>query len=187
MIKEYPSFLPEMLNRNDKAIIRLARSICRNIGGEKKCNEFPFLADALEEAGCIDQLLLNHCRDTTITHICQCPILEAILGNTLSKDEYVIEVDHDAFLGALIAEGKFNLISPEITEVNFSREPHGYGKEERISKLFYFPRKMSLGEIIFTMGVDGWFSANMRELIAFSNNFPSCLNYLIWILFVNPP
>src|SRR5262249_20240807 len=49
---------PAVLAWNDGAIGKLARAIY----DEYRFGDLPILADALEEAGCIDRALLAHCR-----------------------------------------------------------------------------------------------------------------------------
>jgi hypothetical protein len=40
----------------------------------------PILADALQDAGCTSEDVLNHCRDATITHVRGCWVLDGVLG-----------------------------------------------------------------------------------------------------------
>ena len=37
------------------------------------------LADALQNAGCNNDDILNHCRDTNATHVCGCWVLDLVL------------------------------------------------------------------------------------------------------------
>lgn len=53
-----PKIDPAWLKWNDGAIMHMAQSI----HGNKRWSELPILADALEEAGCADQFLLDHLR-----------------------------------------------------------------------------------------------------------------------------
>jgi hypothetical protein len=39
----------------------------------------PILADALQDAGCDDEML-NHCRDVTVTHVRGCWVVDLVLG-----------------------------------------------------------------------------------------------------------
>jgi hypothetical protein len=40
----------------------------------------PILADALQDAGCDNEDVLNHCRDTSLTHVRGCWVVELVLG-----------------------------------------------------------------------------------------------------------
>ncbi len=47
---------------------------------EQVWDRMPILADALQDAGCEDWLLLNHCRSETVRHLRGCWALDRILG-----------------------------------------------------------------------------------------------------------
>ena len=40
----------------------------------------PILADALQDAGCDNDDILNHCRDVTVTHVRGCWVVDLVLG-----------------------------------------------------------------------------------------------------------
>jgi hypothetical protein len=40
----------------------------------------PILADALQDAGCDNEDILNHCRDAKQTHIRGCWVVDVVLG-----------------------------------------------------------------------------------------------------------
>ena len=42
----------------------------------------PILADALQDADCTDEDLLNHCRDTNAAHVRGCWVVDLVLGKT---------------------------------------------------------------------------------------------------------
>jgi hypothetical protein len=42
----------------------------------------PILADALQDAGCDNQDVLNHCRDTKQTHVRGCWVIDLVLGRS---------------------------------------------------------------------------------------------------------
>jgi hypothetical protein len=67
-----------MLKWQDDMITKFAR----NIEERGAFEELPILADALEEAGCTDTYLLNHCREPK-THVPGCWALDALLGHGL--------------------------------------------------------------------------------------------------------
>ena len=58
-----------------RQVVRLARAIAE----EKRYDELPILADALEEAGCSDPAVLDHCRVPGL-HARGCWVLDAVLG-----------------------------------------------------------------------------------------------------------
>ena len=64
----------EWLRRNQGTVARLARGILQ----ERAFDGLPVLADALEEAGCQDQAILNHCRNPG-PHTKECWVLDLLL------------------------------------------------------------------------------------------------------------
>jgi hypothetical protein len=62
--------------RRDATVAALARSI-RKTGD---CSGFVALADALQEAGCTDEEMLNHCRREE--HVRDCWVLRMLAGTT---------------------------------------------------------------------------------------------------------
>jgi hypothetical protein len=57
------------------AVVQMARTIYE----DRRFEFLPFLADALEEAGCTDASILNHCREPG-EHVRGCWLLDLILG-----------------------------------------------------------------------------------------------------------
>lgn len=71
-----PPNLPEAWRGwNDGALVKMAQAIC----DDRRWTDLPILADALEDAGCTDVLLLDHCRTPT-EHARGCHVLDALLG-----------------------------------------------------------------------------------------------------------
>jgi hypothetical protein len=60
---------------NDGALVKMARAIYDG----RRWVEMPILADALEDAGCTDVVLLDHCR-TPNPHARGCHVLDALLS-----------------------------------------------------------------------------------------------------------
>lgn len=58
--------------------------LARAIHDERRFDEMPVLADALEDAGCTDEVYLRHCRSPN--HTRGCWLLDALLGETLPDD-----------------------------------------------------------------------------------------------------
>jgi hypothetical protein len=42
----------------------------------------PILADALQDAGCDNDVILNHCRDATGTHVRGCWAVDLVFGKS---------------------------------------------------------------------------------------------------------
>jgi hypothetical protein len=42
----------------------------------------PILADALQDAGCDNEDILNHCRDANVTHVRGCWVVDLVLGKS---------------------------------------------------------------------------------------------------------
>jgi hypothetical protein len=60
---------------NDGTIPRIARSIY----DERRFEDMPILADALEDAGCCDETILTHCRGEN-SHVRGCFVIDSLLG-----------------------------------------------------------------------------------------------------------
>jgi hypothetical protein len=57
-------------------VLALARQVYRN----KDYSLLPILADALQDAGCDNDDILNHCRDTNQVHVRGCWVVDLVLG-----------------------------------------------------------------------------------------------------------
>lgn len=57
-----------------------AVALARQMYKTQKFAGMPILADALQEAGCEDEQVLAHCRDTALAHVRGCWVLDAVLG-----------------------------------------------------------------------------------------------------------
>jgi hypothetical protein len=57
-----------------------AVALAKQMYKTQKFGAMPILADALQEAGCEDEQVLSHCRDTTAVHVRGCWVLDAVLG-----------------------------------------------------------------------------------------------------------
>lgn len=66
---------PTWLFRNDSTVRKLAQAIY----DERAFDRMPILADALEDAGCANADILNHCRSTEL-HVKGCWVVDALLG-----------------------------------------------------------------------------------------------------------
>jgi hypothetical protein len=66
-------FAPEW--RTDTAV-----SLAKQIYDSRDFSAMPILADALQDAGCDNDDILNHCRDTSSTHVRGCWVVDLVLG-----------------------------------------------------------------------------------------------------------
>jgi hypothetical protein len=55
-------------------------ALARGIYAEKAFDRMPILADALQDAGCDNAEVLNHCRDANQVHVRGCWVLDLLLG-----------------------------------------------------------------------------------------------------------
>ena len=55
-------------------------SLARGIYEEKAFDRMPILADALQDAGCANEAILNHCWDEKTPHVRGCWVVDLILG-----------------------------------------------------------------------------------------------------------
>jgi hypothetical protein len=69
------SITPAWLMRNDGTAPKLAQAIY----DERAFDRLPILADVLEEAGCTNADILNHCRQPS-EHVRGCWVIDLILG-----------------------------------------------------------------------------------------------------------
>ena len=66
---------PDWLTWNDRTVPKLAQAIY----DDRRYDIMPILADALEEAGCTDAAILDHCRGPG-PHVRGCWVVDLILG-----------------------------------------------------------------------------------------------------------
>ena len=76
-----PPLTPGLLRWNDGLVKRLARAVYeeRSLQGTFDHDRLAVLADALEEAGCTNQDMLSHCRNSRM-HVRGCRAVDLILG-----------------------------------------------------------------------------------------------------------
>jgi hypothetical protein len=55
-------------------------SLARPMYESRDFSAMPILADALQDAGCDSADILNHCRDTSLTHVRGCWVVDLVLG-----------------------------------------------------------------------------------------------------------
>jgi hypothetical protein len=75
--RRVPSVSSALLTWNDRLVERLAQSAYE----ERAFERLPILADALEDAGCTDRAILDHCRGPG-PHVRGCWVVDLILGKT---------------------------------------------------------------------------------------------------------
>lgn len=57
-------------------------ALARGVYEERAFDRMPILADALQDAGCDSDDVLNHCRDASATHVRGCWVVDLLLGKT---------------------------------------------------------------------------------------------------------
>ncbi|MCE9568115.1 MAG: hypothetical protein K8U57_39435 [Planctomycetes bacterium] len=57
-------------------------SLAKHIYESRDFSAMPILADALQDAGCDNEDILNHCRDEKQIHVRGCWIVDLILGKS---------------------------------------------------------------------------------------------------------
>ncbi|MBP3960761.1 hypothetical protein J8F10_36535 [Gemmata sp. G18] len=55
-------------------------ALARGMYESRDFSAMPILADALQDAGCNEPALLDHCRDTKQTHVRGCWVVDLVLG-----------------------------------------------------------------------------------------------------------
>jgi hypothetical protein len=55
-------------------------ALARQMRASGDFSVMPILADALQDAGCYDEDLVSHCRDTSVTHARGCWVVDLVLG-----------------------------------------------------------------------------------------------------------
>lgn len=68
---------PLWLSANDHAAVQLAKWIYES----NAFHDLPILADALEDAGCMDDVILDHCRNGE-DHVRGCWVVDLVMGRT---------------------------------------------------------------------------------------------------------
>ena len=63
--------------RTDTAI-----TLARTIHESREFSAMPVLADALQDAGCDNDDILSHCRDTSQVHVRGCWVVDLVLGRS---------------------------------------------------------------------------------------------------------
>jgi hypothetical protein len=61
--------------RTDTAV-----SLAHQMYESRDFSAMPILADALQDAGCDNADVLNHCRDTSLAHVRGCWVVDLVLG-----------------------------------------------------------------------------------------------------------
>ncbi|MCI0703344.1 MAG: hypothetical protein L0241_19875 [Planctomycetia bacterium] len=59
-----------------------ALQLARQMYESRDFSLMPILADALQDAGCDNEEVLNHCRDANTTHVRGCWVVDLVLDKT---------------------------------------------------------------------------------------------------------
>ena len=59
-----------------------ATLLARTMYESRDFSAMPILADALQDAGCDNPDILDHCRDTTLTHVRGCWVVDLVLNKS---------------------------------------------------------------------------------------------------------
>ena len=59
-----------------------AVAIAKQMYEAREFSAMPILADALQDAGCDNTDILDHCRDTSLTHVRGCWVVDLVLGKS---------------------------------------------------------------------------------------------------------
>jgi hypothetical protein len=57
-------------------------SLARQMYESREFSAMPILADALQDSGCDNTDILSHCRDTSLTHVRGCWVVDLVLGKS---------------------------------------------------------------------------------------------------------
>jgi hypothetical protein len=60
----------------------VAVTLARTMYESRDFSAMPILADAIQDAGCDNEEVLNHCRDTSLTHVRGCWVTDLVLGKS---------------------------------------------------------------------------------------------------------
>ena len=64
---------------NEKWHTDTAVALARQMYESRDFGAMPILADALQDAGCDSEDILSHCRDTSLTHVRGCWVIDLVL------------------------------------------------------------------------------------------------------------
>ena len=67
---------------NKKWLTSDVTALAKGIYAERAFDRMPILADALQDAGCNNDDILNHCRDASCDHVRGCWVVDLVLGKS---------------------------------------------------------------------------------------------------------
>jgi hypothetical protein len=80
IIREVFGNLARPLNFSPEWRTGTAMSLARQMYDSREFSAMPILADALQDAGCDNDEVLSHCRDTSLTHVRGCWVVDLVLS-----------------------------------------------------------------------------------------------------------
>ncbi len=112
---------PALLSWKDATLPKLANKIYQN----QAFDQLPILADALEEAGCHEPTILEHCRDPHSQHVRGCWIVEMILDPTTAELSSSLVLPQEAWFVTCYAKtNKLRRNDPDQFPLGEEAEPH---------------------------------------------------------------
>ena len=78
LVRDLVTFCPVAFDpacRTDTAV-----AVARQLYESREFGAMPILADALQDGGCEDEQVLNHCRDANLVHVRGCWVCDLVLG-----------------------------------------------------------------------------------------------------------
>lgn len=99
--------------------------------------------------------------------------LEAIQKLKPTTTDYILKVNYNQSLKAMIKAGKYRWVNPNITKERFPVEDTSTGEKEVETKLFHFNRQISTEDAIAKMNKAGFRVAKPAELLKLGELYPN--------------
>jgi hypothetical protein len=80
LIRELYGNLPRPVTFSPEWRTDTTVALARAMYDSRDFGAMPILADALQDAGCDNEDILNHCRDSNATHVRGCWVVDLVLG-----------------------------------------------------------------------------------------------------------
>jgi hypothetical protein len=80
ILRDIVGWLPRAVVLRPEWLTDTVRELAEAVAIDGDFGRLPVLADALEEAGCLDEALLGHCRDRMLKHVRGCWVVRHLTG-----------------------------------------------------------------------------------------------------------